>query len=148
MDHILLFCTYFSVGKQNSSGRQAVILLLMSHYTISFGGMLHAYFQLQVEASGQVTIPCMKLSNGGILGLEDELAMVTDYQYGGKTMCGVVIGKLGRKKSNLAHFTKPCNLKRVTYFDFSKSLIHCGHLEQLAVACPNLQKLNLADCYI
>ena len=36
----------------------------------------------------------------------------------------------------------------VTHFDLVQCSSFCsGHLEQLAIACPNLQRLNLQDCY-
>ena len=42
------------------------------------------YFQLQVDNSGQVTVPCVKFSDCGILGLNKDVGVMTDCQYGGK----------------------------------------------------------------
>jgi len=42
--------------------------------------------QLQFERGGQVTTPCVKLSNFGVLGLNNDVAVMTDCQYGGKIM--------------------------------------------------------------
>jgi len=43
-------------------------------------------FQLQFEGSGQVFTPCVKFSDFGILGLENDVAVMTNCQYGGKTV--------------------------------------------------------------
>ena len=52
-------------------------------YTCTF--LLH--FQVQVKGSGQVTIPCVELSDCGVLELNNDVAVMTDFQYGGRTMC-------------------------------------------------------------
>jgi len=44
------------------------------------------YFQLQFKASGKVTTPLIQLSNFGILGLKNDLAMMNNCQYDGRTM--------------------------------------------------------------
>ena len=36
------------------------------------------FLQLQLEEGGQVTTPCVKLSNFGILGLSNDVAVITD----------------------------------------------------------------------
>ena len=102
------------------------------------------YFQVQVEGSGQVTIPCVKLSDYGVLRLNDDVAVMTDCQYGGRTMCMVKYptnNYIVEKIMKLRHIARFCNLGCVTHFDISNC--HSGHLEQLAITCPNLQRLNL-----
>ena len=102
------------------------------------------FLQLHVEESGQVFIPCVKLSD---LRLEDDLAVMTNYQYGEKTMYGVKV-TINDPIMNLMNITKPCNLKCATHLDLSLCFsLHSGHLKQLAIACPNLQRLNLQDYY-
>ena len=40
------------------------------------------------------------------------------------------------------------NLSFVTHFDLNNCFsLRSGHLEQLGIACPNLQRLNLQDCF-
>ena len=105
------------------------------------------YFQVQVKGSGQVTIPCVKLSDCGVLGLNNDVAVMTDFQYGGRTMCMVKYptnNYIVKKIMKLRHIARFCNLSCVTHFDISNC--HSGHLEQLAIACPNLQRLNLKRC--
>ncbi|XP_065908136.1 uncharacterized protein [Dysidea avara] len=116
------------------------------------------YFQLQVEGSGQVTIPCVKPSDFGILGLNNDVALMTDCQYGGRTLYMVkhqtdymvryetddyIVSKI----MDSIHIGKFGNLSCVTHVDFSYCYsLRTGHLEQLAIACPNLQRLDLKIC--
>ena len=106
--------------------------------------------QFELEGSGQVTAPFVKLSDCGIVGIHD-VAMVTDCEYGTKTLymvrfpgCNFAINEL-----NSMHIPKLYNLSCVTHFDLDRcGLLHSGHLEQLAIACSNLQRLNLhRACY-
>ena len=108
------------------------------------------FLQLHVEASGQVSIPCVKLSDFGVLGLEDLLAVMTNCQYGRRTMYEVRVGEhYNGLIMNLINIAKPCNLKCVTHLDLSFCYsLHSDQLKQLAIiACPNLQRLNLKYCY-
>ena len=118
------------------------------------------YFQLQVEGSGKVTIPCVILSDFGILELYNDVALITDCQYGGRTLCMVryhtdydimrhrTDNYFVSKIMDSIHIGKFGNLSCVTHVDFSYCYsLRSGHLEQLAIACPNLQRLNLQDCY-
>ena len=87
----------------------------------------------------------MKLSNFGISGLEDDLVVMTDCQYGGRTMYGVRLGE--HYNEPIMNIAKPCNLKCTTHFNLSFCYsLYSGHLEQLTIACPNLQRLNLRYC--
>ncbi|XP_065920439.1 uncharacterized protein [Dysidea avara] len=104
------------------------------------------HFQLQLEESGQVTIPCVKLSDFGILGLDNDVAVMTDCQYGGKTvyMVKYQIGQSIVSQQNFIHIVRFSGISCATHFDLSYcSSLHSGHLEQLAINCPNLQELNL-----
>ncbi|XP_065908495.1 uncharacterized protein [Dysidea avara] len=112
------------------------------------------YYQLQVEGSGQVTIPCVKLSDFGILGLDNDVALMTDCQCGGRTLCMVMYLERHQTHDYIVDKTMDYrigrfgNLSCVTHFDLSCCFsLRSGHLEQLAVACPNLQRLNLQGCY-
>jgi len=117
------------------------------------------YFQLQVEGSGQVTTPCVKLSDCGILGMERDLAVMTDCQYGGRTLYMVRHRTDHLMATHQAHnyimnkimdsmpAARYGNLSFATHFDLLNcQSLHSGHLEQLAIACPNLHRLNLQNC--
>ena len=104
------------------------------------------FFQLQVEPSGLVTTPCVKLSDYGIQGVESDTAVMTNWQYNGKVLHGVK--SYFYSKANLIHIAKPFNLNCATHLDLSsQSSLHSDHLEQLAIACPNLQRLFLENNY-
>ncbi|XP_065914945.1 uncharacterized protein [Dysidea avara] len=108
------------------------------------------YFQLQVEESSKVSTTCVKPSDFGILGLENDLASMNDCQYGGRTVYMVKYhlnhGVLSKLMSSM-HIVKLCDLVCATDFDLSSCYsLRSGHLEQLAIVCPNLQRLNLNNC--
>ena len=107
-------------------------------------------FQLQVEGCGKVTIPCIKLSYFGVLGMENDLALMTDCQYGGRTIYKVkyLHPNILNKITSFIHIVKLCDLLHSVDLDLSHcySSLHSGHLEQLATACPTLQRLNLDSC--
>ena len=78
-------------------------------------------------------------------GVEDSTLLVTD----GETKDGVVIQKAAIiSRSNLFMSQGSCgripaiHLESVTELDFSRC-DDCKHLKHLAIACPNLQRLNL-----
>ena len=103
-------------------------------------------FQLQIEASGKVTIPCVELTIGDF----DDLVDMTECQYGGRIMYGLRL-RNNYCDTNTINIAKPHNLKCVTHFDlshyYSLKFTDYNYLEQLAIACPNLQRLNLQNCY-
>jgi len=111
------------------------------------------YLQLHSEGSGQMTIPCIRLSDFGILGLQNDVAVMTNCQYGEKTIY-MVRYMFYRKDDNIVsmlnsiRITRCGNLYCSTHFDLTNCIcLNSGHLEQLAIACPNLQRLNLHNCY-
>jgi len=107
------------------------------------------YFQLQFEGSGhsKVTTPYVKLSDFGILGLENDLAVMVNGHYGGRIMHMVRYLNCYGVANKLSYIAKYGELNRTTHFDFSHcQSIHSGHLEQLAIVFPNLQRLNLQYC--
>jgi len=104
-------------------------------------------FQLQFKTSGQVTTPCVKLSDFGILGMNNDVAVMTDCQYGERTMY-MVRYLSGGILVNSSPITRCDNLSCVTHFGFTNCyLLHSGHLEQLAIVCPNIKRLNLKTLF-
>ena len=99
-------------------------------------------FQLQFGQS--CSLPYVKASNCGLLGLENDLLLLTSCSDGDNVLYRarmVMLSNInegGHLKSDMTSLTF------VTHFDasFCKSL-HSGHLEQLAIMCPNLSQLNL-----
>ena len=100
-------------------------------------------FQLQFGES--CTLPFVEPSKFGLLGLEKWDVLLTDSSYHGKVLHKAVVIQLRHIRCSLFSndFT---GLSFVTHFDVSFCMsLHSGHLEQLAMACPNLQHLNLQD---
>jgi len=105
--------------------------------------------QLQFTPTGQVTTPRVKLSDFGMLGLNNDVAVMADCQYGERIMHMVryqandnIVSRL-----NLINIAEYGNLSFVTYFDLTDCFsLRYVHLEQIAVTCPNIQRLNLMNC--
>ena len=106
---------------------------------------------IQLHYGQSATLPFVKASTFGILGLTTDSLLLTDTTTGGKTV---------HKAEYISYFREPrvanipvnrniTDLNFVTDFDFTSTpfsqTIYSGHLEQLAVACPNLQRLNLQN---
>jgi len=103
-----------------------------------------------VKFDERASLPFVKASWFGILGLDWELLVLTDYVCNGKVhyraelACWNVFGSYFDGMLNKTIDSLNC----VTEFDFPyyndcASSLLSGHLEQLAVACPNLQRLSL-----
>ena len=102
-------------------------------------------FQLQFGQS--CTLPYVKASKCGLLGLEKDLLLLTSCSDGDNILYRarivmlsniIIVNEGNRLKSDTTSLTF------VTHFDASLCvLIHSGHLEQLAMMCPNLYQLNL-----
>ena len=109
-------------------------------------------FQLQ---SGQsCTLPFVRASTYGLLGLDVDLLLLTNSTHGGNTIHKATTVYKDRygfdiviQRSDLNNNID--NLTFITHFDASHSQLQSGHLEQLAMACYNLLELNLkfnTDC--
>jgi len=96
-------------------------------------------FQLQFGQS--CTLPFLKASKYGLLGLQEDYLLLTNLS--GNEMFHKAVMVL-RSSQNIGHFCSGvANLNFVTHFNASYCQLHSGHLEQLAMACPNLLELNL-----
>ena len=98
-------------------------------------------FQLQFGQS--YTLPYVKVSKCGLLGLEQDLLLLTSCTDGNNVIHRarmVMLSNVNRLKSDMTSLTF------VTHFDASHcKLLHSSHLEQLAMMCPNLYQLSLKD---
>ena len=84
----------------------------------------------------------VKLSDHRVLGLQYDTFYLNDYGEVRHTMTPYYSSFYGVKEIPLSHVN---NLHSVSDIDFSDVDIYPGHLEQLAIACPNLQRLNLLE---
>ena len=103
--------------------------------------------EFQVEFGQTLVLPFVKLDNFGIHGLTCDSFALTGHVYNGKNIYKIWSTRL--VSSNAVSNVLP-SLNFVTEVSFaSVSIVTPGHLEQLAIACPNIERLNLqsnGDC--
>ena len=85
------------------------------------------------------TSPLIKLSDHGILGLDQDRFYLSDYDHYGKVKLSVNPYLYAVKDEHLHCI----NFDSISNVNFVGVNIYSGHLEQLAIACPNLEQLNL-----
>ena len=97
------------------------------------------YIQLRVNNSSAV-LSLVKASKYGILGLDHDTLHLTEGSYHGKKVHKALLTDTNDQYID----TSVSSLTSVTYFDASCCrVLYPGHLEQLSLACPNLQRLDL-----
>ena len=87
--------------------------------------------------------PLIKLSNHGILGLNRDIFHLSDYDHYGKARLSVSPKYYDLDLVKDQHLNYISNFNSVSNVDFSSMNIYPDHLKQLAIACPNLERLNL-----
>ena len=97
------------------------------------------YIQVRITDSS-VALRSVKASKYGLLGLDLDTLHLTQGNYHGKQVHKAML--IGGTDEYID--TSVTSLTSVTYFDASYcSSLYPGHLEQLSVALPNLQRLDL-----
>ena len=86
----------------------------------------------------------VRLSDHGILGLDKDIFYSSDYDHYGKAWLSVS-PKYDFHLVDDEHLHCISNFNSVSNVDFSGVNIYPDHLEQLAIACPNLERLNLSS---
>ena len=111
---------------------------------------LHPSIPLRQFHFSPAAIPYLiKLSDYGILGLENDIFYFTAYNHYGEVRHSIApkYQDLHAIKDQYLHCIS--NLNAIANVDLSHHVsadkIYPGHLEQLAIACPNLQRLNLTN---
>ena len=100
---------------------------------------------LQLDFGKTATYPFVKAKNFGLSGFDDNLLLLTNSASNGKVDC-----KASVMRSDGFSFCmrKLCcdvsGLSFLTDFTATRRGLLCSHLEQLSVACPNLERLNLS----
>ena len=87
-------------------------------------------------------LPLIKLSDHGILGLNRDIFYLSDYNHYGKPRLSVS-NCWNRVKDEQLHCIS--NFDSISNVDFYCVNVYPGHLEQVAIACPNLERLNLRN---
>ena len=108
-------------------------------------GLAPTFPAFQLQFVGQhCTVPYVVARNYGLLGLDSDRLVLTDRIIGNRE----IYKALMVKSSGNEQVGPICivNIEFLTHFDVAQcDTFYTGHLEQLAVACPNLQHLNLLD---
>ena len=99
---------------------------------------------LKFQFGPAATPPLIRLTDHGILDIQDDTFHFTDYNYYGEVRHSITAKLYDLHAVKEYHFTCISNLYSVSNVDFRNMNIHPGHLEQLAIACPNLERINLA----
>ena len=87
--------------------------------------------------------PLIKLTDHGILGLQYDTFHFTDYDHYGEVRHSITVQCFVLYAVKQQHFNCISNLYSVSNVDFYGMDIYPSHLEQLAIACPNLERINL-----
>jgi len=101
---------------------------------------------IQLEFNKTANLPFAKASEFGMLGLDTDLLLLTDSIYNNKTTfkAEIVAPDEFSPVPNDGLTSTVVSLSSVTDFNLSRCRhLHSGHLEQLAMACPNIRRLNL-----
>ena len=106
--------------------------------------------QFQLTFGQTVTLPFVKTSSHGLLGLDRDILVLTNCTCNGRTVykaeCVSHTAYLAFNRASSALNKNVVNsLTCVIEFNFTYSglVVNSDHLEQLAIACPNLQRLSL-----
>ena len=89
--------------------------------------------------------PLIKLSDHGILGLDYDIFYLSDYDHCGEVRLSVTSKRSTDLYAVKEHLHCISNFDSVSNVDFYRVNICPDHLEQLAIACPNLERLNLMN---
>ena len=102
---------------------------------------------VRCEFGQTATSPVVRASSYGILGLHNDMSSILEFSYNGEVMHCATLSLLSVPRDKYLNLTFS-TLSSVTFFiaGFCGD-IYPGHLEQIAIACPNLQWLNLKGCY-
>ena len=87
------------------------------------------------------TPPFIRLSSHGIVGLKHDTFYLSEYDDYGKV--GHTVTPYYHHEEHLTNCI--AHIYSITNVDFSDVDVHSSHLEQLAIACPHLQRLNLKN---
>lgn len=106
--------------------------------------LFHALPMFQLQYGSNATLPFVKASTVGLLGLSKDLILLTDGACGDKTMYKAEIDKTAYDTHNIVcSDSKVGTFSLVNELDLSRCDVQSDHLTKIATACPHLQRLNL-----
>ena len=104
---------------------------------------LHPPMPLKKLQFGPEISPFIRLSDHGIMGVKDNIVYLNEYDHYGTVRYTVTRCCTASNLYVTVNYTS--RFHGVSYFDISDANVCSFHLEQLAVVCPNLQRLNLKN---
>jgi len=108
--------------------------------------LFNALPMFQLHFSQTAMLPFVKAATFGLLGIEPRLLMLTDKNGKAEFLPNYQYNDVAIHDDQLDHHVT--SLSFITHFDARGcQSLHSGHLEQLAAACPNLQRLDLESKY-
>jgi len=153
---------HFPIILSDEESRYLLEILLQNRTSISQKSYFKIFYNFKVpldifptlpdfkfEFGQQSDFPCVRASTFGIFGLDADFLMLADCMYNGKTF--------HKASSNFSVFLPSCEkllnsnvntldyVNEIDFGDVKSESLHSGQLEQLAFACPNLQRLNLMN---
>ena len=104
---------------------------------------------MKLQFGPAATPPLIKLTDHGILGLQYDKFHFTEYDHYGEVRHSITASSDGLRDGLHVVKEQLCNqisnLYSVSNVDFTIMDIYPGHLEQLAIACPNLERINIQN---
>ena len=142
-----LLRVWLKLNHNSPAGRTGVL----KYYNKTWLNLYPDIPEFELVFGQTAVLPMVKISYFGILGLDSDWALVTkcvsSIEIVYKAACISPAWLVENKK--ISYVDSP-SLNSIVHFDLSccDSLLS-GHLEQLAISCPNIQQLNLQyseDC--
>jgi len=138
---------WLRLNPQSPAGHTG-FLKLFSTYKVSMDFYPALPF-IELPFGQSCVLPFVESSKCGLDGFEglEKNILLTDSTYHGRVVCKAKMIQLNPGIAPSQFCLGITSLSSVTCFDASRCLsLYSSHLEQLAMACTNLQQLNLADC--
>jgi len=100
--------------------------------------------QFQLEFGEPARLPHISASQFGLHGLNNDVLVLTSSTIHSETICAAKVDNYSTFADQLNNGSGIASLNLITEFDLSFENSFCSlHLEQLAMLCPNLQRLKL-----
>ena len=143
-----LLRVWLKLNHNSPTGRTGVL----KYYNKTWLNLYPDIPEFELEFGQTAVLPMVKISHFGILGLDTDWALVTKCVSGNKTVYKAACispAWLIVENKKISYVNSPV-LNSVVHFDLSNcDCLLSGHLEQLAISCPDIQQLNLQyseDC--
>ena len=133
-----LFRVWLRLNCDSPAGHTGVL----AFYNMTSLNLFPAIPDFQIEFGQTAILPIVQASDFAVLGLDRDWVYLTHCVYKGNTVYKAACMECCKEVT--LKYIGLLNVKSVVDFDLSGCrCLLSGHLEQVAIACPNLQRLNL-----